>query len=538
VQLVHEVPTQCSVLWLSPDAPTAALSVLSDLVTPTLVIVDYAESRADQLRTLLRALITLPLRRQVKVLLLARTAGAWWDQLRQSSDDVGDLLATAVTWQLEPMAADTADRGNSYRDALGAFARCMPDVPGMRSHPWQSIADSLPTPPHMAAGALTLHMTALADLLDAATPTGLDHTPKATAEDRVLDHELHYWNAAAVAQGLVPSFSTILHDTVAAMILTGPSTHDEAHTILRRLPALTDQPQVTLDRLIRWLATLFPHAGNRPFDTLQPDRLAERFLGHHITKATQLTTWVAGDATRSQAEHLLTVHTRAAALPGFTNTLDESLTALCISLPDSLAVAAVTIATQVERPDPLLAALHTITTDPATPITTFTALRQRAAEEVAALRAAHAAELEQFRAAAAEQLQAAQADAERRLATAREQAHSEIETARARFAEQLTAAETERVRAQAAATRAEQAARLTALRRELDEAVDAERQRADATVEALRTKLAREIDGLNRVLEALRSNREQAAAVPAAEASDTPASAAPTIRRARKDQPR
>jgi colicin import membrane protein len=211
--------------------------------------------------------------------------------------------------------------------------------------------------------------------------------------------------------------------------------------------------------------------------------------------------------------------------------------------------------------DEAIAELETAETTLAATRDELTAEQRRAVEQLAALRAEHAAELDQARTAAAEQIQTAQADAEQHVRTAQEQARSEIETARARFAEQLAAAEADRDRALAAATRTEQAAadataqrdelradlkqlradhrdELTGLRREHREELAAERQRADTAMQALRAEHAREIEALNRALDPFRSNLEQPASAPAAEASDTPPAAVPGGRRTRKDQPR
>src|SRR5205823_9180178 len=71
---------------------------LVDQGQPLLVVVDYAESRRAELVALLSAADRSPHGR-VRVVLLARAAGDWWEELKRAGDGVGDLMqGPAARW--------------------------------------------------------------------------------------------------------------------------------------------------------------------------------------------------------------------------------------------------------------------------------------------------------------------------------------------------------------------------------------------------------------------------------------------------------
>lgn len=85
------------------------------------MIMDYAETRAG-LQDLVKQLQWWPARVNLRVLLLARSAGEWWEHLQRACPDpVSDLLAAnpvrlgTVTTLAEPQQV--------YAQAVEAFAR-------------------------------------------------------------------------------------------------------------------------------------------------------------------------------------------------------------------------------------------------------------------------------------------------------------------------------------------------------------------------------------------------------------------------------
>jgi len=137
---------------------------------PLLVIVDYAETRITQLvRLISRAAAAQPER--LRLLLLARSAGAWWSQLTAASIVVERVLATASVVALPPLEETAADRVSAFRDAAGHFAAALIRTGIAGEADWAAIASTAGPPAQLAheryGSALTLHMASLAALLQA-----------------------------------------------------------------------------------------------------------------------------------------------------------------------------------------------------------------------------------------------------------------------------------------------------------------------------------------------------------------------------------
>ncbi|MEV0490512.1 tetratricopeptide repeat protein [Streptomyces atratus] len=369
-------------LWLRADADGGSLAALAAAAVPLLIVVDYAETRTAQLTALVEAAARYRGGKPFKLLLLARTAGDWWQALQAASPVAEELLDGAAAVPLPALEAKPgASRTEAYQEAVRSYAGQLPRVHGWQDHDWSNLAarltaggadpdgqPSVPDGPGMEI-ALTLHMAALADLLDAAGQMRADGPQNGApapdgrgVEDRLLAHERRYWTNAATARGLHPNLTmATLTDALAAAFSLGAETHRQGEGLLRRVPGLADQPVDRLGAVLGWIAALYPPAPGAPWGSPQPDRLAERFLGRHLLDGPGLADHVVPGATDRQATHLLTVYTRAAAHPVFDHQLDQRLTALCVRHSAVLAGPAVDVATQSEAPRPLLEALEQIT---------------------------------------------------------------------------------------------------------------------------------------------------------------------------------
>ncbi|MFC0111571.1 tetratricopeptide repeat protein [Kibdelosporangium aridum] len=371
-ELAGRLPAQWTTVWLDPRATREQLSTVAAAAAPLLVVVDYAESRIDQLDALLEACTRHPTASPIKVLLMARTAGTWWETLPAESAPAQEILDGAAAIPLPPLEPELEGRRAGYRDAVAAFAAALPAVRGHTDIDWLPIAERLPERVVEGAGfqsALTLHMTALADLLDAAYPNVVqDGTGDVI--DRLLVHERRYWTMIARARGLDQSLSMeTLTDALIAAIVLDAATSVDAHAVLTRVPTLCDQPRTRVDAVRRWIADLYPPVVSaRPWDVLQPDLLAERFLGRHIQRQPDFLDHLVIDLAQDPAERLLTLCSRAVGHPILQARLDEWLTSLCVRHHATLALPAVRVIVQVERPGPLIDALHRIVENPAFPV--------------------------------------------------------------------------------------------------------------------------------------------------------------------------
>lgn len=337
-----------AVLWLRAAAARDDLAVLARTVAPILVIIDYAETRPRQLTALLEALTRRAVR--VKVLLLARTAGSWWDELDTGSDVVRDLRDTAHLHRLRPLDDTALDRQRTYHTAAAAFADTLATMPAVDAADWRARAARLaartfPEPTTV----LAIQMAALADLLDTGGTTRQARGP----EDRLLAHERRYWRDTADAHGIDLSLET-LTEVIAATVLLEPPAPRDTDTWLRRIPGLADQTHDQRRRVATWIAHVYPSEDpQRAFGGLQPDRLAEWLIGTTPGVLRALaTTLTAGDAVR-----FLTVGTRAAAHAAFTEQLAPELSRLCVRHPETLGLAAIAVIPLTEVPAPLLDAL-------------------------------------------------------------------------------------------------------------------------------------------------------------------------------------
>ncbi|MCF2533180.1 tetratricopeptide repeat protein [Yinghuangia soli] len=363
-------------VWLRKTDGAEDLSVLAAAAVPLLVVVDYAETRLDLVAETIEICERTDRQTPIRLLLLARTAGEWCRHLASRSPVAAEVLSGMARTVLPALEPGSDDRATAYRSARSALAARLGAVPARRGRAapdWADLDAALPVPPLAAApfaGALTLHTTALADLLDAAYPDPAPDGPRAgpSVEDRLLDHERSYWRDAAVATGLAPLLGfEALEDALAAAFLTGAATLAEADALLARLPRLAEESSERRARVRDWIAGVYPPARPPlPWDTLQPDRIAERLVGIRLAADPGLAEQCVADTSAEQLDRTLAVYARAAAQPAFAGCLDASLTALVVSHESTLAEVAVDTATHVERPAPLLHALNRIAGAPDT----------------------------------------------------------------------------------------------------------------------------------------------------------------------------
>ena len=176
-QLVHlraGVGWAAGFLAADPPGQPLDLTAIADTATPTLLVVDYAETRTDQLARLLHTLEDAADVGPVRILLLARSAGQWWDKLRQRHSG---MLGTASVSVLPTLDDSLAARQDAFDNAIESFAQALSNAdPLSDADPdtnWQDLADSVTAPEDIDAERygtpLTLQMTALIALLDNAS---------------------------------------------------------------------------------------------------------------------------------------------------------------------------------------------------------------------------------------------------------------------------------------------------------------------------------------------------------------------------------
>jgi hypothetical protein len=268
---------RCAQLGNASD-PVAHLTAEEDARPPVphLVVIDYAETRPRAVACALLLALGLSRRAKVRVALLARGAGDWWEAIKRDSADVGELLQGPATdrFVLAALAVGPEDRANSFDVAAAAFGRALE-------------RESTTARPDLSAAyferVLLLHMAALA----AVEGTSIASTDDQRLLDYVLLRERRFWGELARAREVPQSLDRAIAQAVAVCTLAGGA-DDEARalSLLKRVPLLRDQSGATRDVVSRLLHDVYP--GGQWIEPLQPD-----LLGEHLAQ-----TELSGDPTK------------------------------------------------------------------------------------------------------------------------------------------------------------------------------------------------------------------------------------------------
>ncbi|TRO68213.1 hypothetical protein [Streptomyces sp. IB201691-2A2] len=331
-------------LWLGDRTSPEKMARISCVNVPLLIVVDSAESRLDQMTDLLNACSEHSGDVPIRLLILARSCGSWWTNFRANAGLSRGLLDDTITEFLSPLENSFRGLSFAYREAVQDFTLALPSVKRMEGADWGSIAASItPTwereqntlgdgPPPI----LSVHMAALADLLDAADrAAGVEvFTSGRRLEERLLDHERRYWNTTTEAREFSSTTTAERERALALAFLVGAADAREADNALTSLPGLNgDTAAAQRELLSTWISSLYPpSAPDLHWGTLKPDRLAEFFVGQELMKihpaggeSGALAVRSVGNLSNSQNARLLMVYARAAAHPAVDGALDRPL---------------------------------------------------------------------------------------------------------------------------------------------------------------------------------------------------------------------
>jgi len=271
-----------------------------------LLVVDYAETRIG-LRELLRAVATDS--GVVRVLLLARSTGEWWDRLGDMEPAVRNLLAEAGAGEPLPVAVT---RELSNDDLFFAAVPVFADALGMPAPSGVTLDVR-----SRAVRMLDLHAAALVAVLRSAGAEGSVSVTRVL--DELLRHEGRFWQGTAKRLGLLAGATgmtvTTLSYIVAAGALLGAASQSEAVKLLERVPGAVASAKVA-----SWLRSLYPPeptqllGGKKEWlGTLSPDRLAERLVVSLLIGSRTLAKQCLTGLNERQALRAVTLLGRAAA---------------------------------------------------------------------------------------------------------------------------------------------------------------------------------------------------------------------------------
>ncbi|GAB1821105.1 hypothetical protein HerbRD11066_42690 [Herbidospora sp. RD11066] len=310
---------------------------------PTLLVIDYAESRRDQLARLLRTIWESTDSPPIRLLLLARSPGTWWHQLQVEHPDIltGSLVTPLTT--LDPAAEK---RENTYSIALTSFARRLPEIDSGKD--WEAISQEIGPPEDLNSSEfgspLTLQLSALNALLEAGEfRSSMDDD---TPEGRLLKHEQHYWQRTAADMGITLAPATLSY-AVAASTLMGAADEAEALATLGRIPTLADQKADVRLAVALWLRDLYPTVDGKYWGALQPDLIGEHHIGTISESNPDLVGHLLDGSSQGQAYRALTVLARATAHQAHLRSL---LPRLLLERRGQLEPVAVTIAIDAKSP--------------------------------------------------------------------------------------------------------------------------------------------------------------------------------------------
>ncbi len=283
---------------LEPREMKQAWEQLHAFDMPVLAVIDYAETRQPVLLALVKAILQQPGKHPVRILLLARDGGEWWDNLPSKDPHCEALLsgyATTGPYTLLPLHPEEEGRRHAYRQALSAFA----DALGV------SVPEVTPELSGEHFGRpLYLQMAALL-ALHGERPTTAEGLTRA-----LLNHERRYWSRL-LANFIFSEPEQHAQQLLALTTLAGGfATPRDAQVYWNKSDANKLSP-AEFTSLFKALVPLYP--GKQGLQAVRPDLLGEALVAQTLvgSEATRLLDAVLSNgSTRAIQRHVLTVLAR------------------------------------------------------------------------------------------------------------------------------------------------------------------------------------------------------------------------------------
>ncbi|MEU1116340.1 MULTISPECIES: trypsin-like peptidase domain-containing protein [unclassified Streptomyces] len=366
--------------------------LLAGTTAPVLLVVDYAESRVEELGDLLRHLGRRPRGAPFKVLLVARAVGPWWEEVRSHAGaEAADMSGQARRWSILDTSSLGVDEDEVFRTAVEDLARgaaaiglaVSPPTPGgggpsSSSSSWPGVPNSWPGVPNPGRRTvLDIHMAALASVL---APSA--RTQVRGAQEALLGHELAYWKETSRRAPLSTLGDAALRNAVVTATLVGPVARSRAHTMLAHVPRIGDHRESVRRAVADWLHELYPRpdsaegGGAWQWGPLQPDPLGEYLVGTRVAAEPEIFLRLLHVLDAEETVGSLVVLSRAAARVG-TEPLTEVLRTAVRASPERLASLLVAAGTRSAEPAILIAALDQILVEELLPPDQLLDLAQR-----------------------------------------------------------------------------------------------------------------------------------------------------------------
>jgi hypothetical protein len=233
---------------------------------PLVLIVDYADRQREWISQLITEVLKSS-RPGIRIILLARSAGTWWDRLKRERGEVGEVLRAASVMGLSALALSPAERPQWYRSAAEIFADKL-GRPVPKDQP-----DLAPT--HFER-ALFVHMEALMNVEGAHSANGDEIL------DWMLDRERRSWDELLAVNQLSPHLATGFGQALAKTTLVKGVHNPREALALFRGTSLGDVSNATITAIAQILHDNY--GGRQWIEPLQPDLLGEHLVSKEMEK--------------------------------------------------------------------------------------------------------------------------------------------------------------------------------------------------------------------------------------------------------------
>ncbi|MBF0380842.1 MAG: tetratricopeptide repeat protein [Magnetococcales bacterium] len=300
--------------WIAGFLPHGKLSKNTKLLKKltlepinALIVLDYAESRREELVKVLMEAVGISVNRRFCVVLLARGAGDWWDgradKLKEYPEVEAVLRSSATSgpYLLTAKTLNSDDRKKIFYEAQYAFAKKLNKTTTTIQPPdlLDDHFDQL----------LYIHMTALASLREEKVSLAADDLL-----DLTLSHERDYWEKCGKEAG----FDVHMIDGISQVVLQltlagGTDSSKDAKIVIRHTPQSRDWTAQQRIELFNLLRRLYSNDGGG-ISSLEPDLLGEHLVAMELKRDNEPLDIALIEASKeSEVLHALTVLNRLAA---------------------------------------------------------------------------------------------------------------------------------------------------------------------------------------------------------------------------------
>jgi len=272
---------------------------------PSLVVVDYAESRTGEIVELVRSYLNAKKAPLVRIVLLAREGGDWWDRIAEAAGD--DQAVAAILRRVNTKTGPyrMSQERIAPEDRLGVFQEALQDFANRKS--MQIPVDFKPDLSSDYFGnPLFIQLSALAYV------RGQPSVDDQELLSMALGHERSVWRRLLASVELPDHLLPALEQAVALLTLSkSGSSARGAKGLLARTPRLQELPAGTRTALFDLLRRIYPFEGG--LAGVQPDLLGETLVGEALKQDDELLDAIFGqESHRDDRRYALTVLTRLA----------------------------------------------------------------------------------------------------------------------------------------------------------------------------------------------------------------------------------